>query len=162
MEIHGSDAKESGAPPRSPQSDHGMTLAAISRRIVGLIKEYYGKGPTKARTYHSGDLVVVLLAGGYTAVERTLLDEGQTKAVMDQRAAFQEVMRPHFKRVIEEELEREVVAFMSATHHDPDLSAEIFVLQPGERDGDEHSSHASRPEPAARAGTAAAPAPAGA
>jgi hypothetical protein len=47
---------------------------------------------------------------------------------MDQRAVFQDVMRPRFKRVIEEELQREVLAFMSAIHNDPDLNAELFVL----------------------------------
>ena len=106
----------------------GATLAVISRRIVALIKEHYGKGPTNTRTYHLGDLVVVLMRGGFTQVERTLIDDGRGEAVEVQRAAFQEVMRPQFKRVIEEELHREVAAFMSATHHDPDLNAEIFVL----------------------------------
>jgi uncharacterized protein YbcI len=107
---------------------HGSTLAAISRRIVALVKEYYGKGPTHARTYHFGDVVLVVLHGGYTPVEKTLLAGGQAQAVIDQRAVFQDVMRPRFKRVIEEELQREVLAFMSAIHHDPDLNAELFVL----------------------------------
>lgn len=106
------------------------TLAVISRRIVSLVKEYYGKGPTHARTYHFGDVVLVLLRGGYTPVEKTLLADGYVQAVRDQRAAFQEVMQPRFRRVIEEELRREVTAFMSTTHHDPDLNAELFVLAP--------------------------------
>jgi uncharacterized protein YbcI len=111
------------------RSEHGAAMAAISRRMVGLLKEYYGRGPTKARTYHSGDLVVVLLNTGYTQAERTLIEEGRTQTVMDLRGELQEVMRPRFKRVIEEELHREVLAFMSATHHDPDLDAELFILQ---------------------------------
>lgn len=118
--------------PALPESPHGTTLAIISRRIVALIKEYYGKGPTKARTYHLDDLVVVVLSGGYTPVERTLIEDGQAKAVLDQRAAFQEVMRPRFKQVIEEELRREVRAFMSTMHHDPDLNVELFMLAPEE------------------------------
>jgi uncharacterized protein YbcI len=104
-------------------------MGAISRRIVALIKEYYGKGPTSARTYHMGDLVVVLLVGGYTPVERTLIEEGRSQAVMDQRAAFQEAMRDRFRRVIEEEMQRGVAAFMSSMHHDPDLNVELFVLE---------------------------------
>jgi uncharacterized protein YbcI len=121
--------------PDGEQSAHGSTtMAAISRRIVALVKEYYGKGPTRARTYHMGDLVVVLLSGGYTPVERTLIEDGRSQAVMDQRAAFQEAMRPRFKRVIEEEMRRGVLAFMSTMHHDPDLNAELFVLEPAELD----------------------------
>jgi uncharacterized protein YbcI len=108
----------------------GPTLAAISRRIVGLIKEHYGKGPTNARTYHWGDVVVVLLSGGSTSVEKTLIEDGQEQAVIDQRHAFQEAMRPRYKRVVEEEMRREVIAFMSAFHHDPDINAEVFVLAP--------------------------------
>ena len=114
------------------QSAHGSTLAAISRRMVGLIKDYYGKGPTNARTYHWGELVVVLLSGGSTSVEKTLIADGQEQAVIDQRTAFQDAMRPRYKRVIEEEMRREVIAFMSAYHHDPDVNAEIFVLAPRE------------------------------
>jgi uncharacterized protein YbcI len=114
------------------QSEHGSTLAAISRRMVGLIKEHYGKGPTNARTYHWGELVVVLLSGGSTSVEKTLIADGQEQAVIDQRTAFQDAMRPRYKRVIEEEMRREVIAFMSAYHHDPDINAEIFVLAPRE------------------------------
>jgi uncharacterized protein YbcI len=114
------------------RSEHGAALAAISRRFVGLLKEYYGKGPTEARTYYWGNLVVVLMGGGYSQAEKTLIEEGRGKAVMDLRSELQEVMRGRFKLVIEEELRREVVAFMSATHHDPELNAELFVLLPPE------------------------------
>jgi uncharacterized protein YbcI len=159
-----SGAPRAGGRPSPAQSDHGATLAAISRRIVGLLKEHYGKGPTKARTYHMGDLLVVLLAGGYTPVEITLLDEGQAKTVMDQRAAFQEVMRPRFQQVIEEELQQEVTAFMSATHHDPDLSAEIFVLRPSDSGDDTPPRRAAggRARPPALAASAAIDSPDGA
>lgn len=128
------------APRRSGTGAPGSTLAVISRRIVGLVKEYYGKGPTNVRTYHFGDLVVVLMKGGYTPVERTLIDEGKSQAVIDQRSAFQDVMRPRFKRVIEEELERRVLAFMSTIHYDPDFNAELFVLAPDEHGGETGSS----------------------
>lgn len=112
------------------QSAHGSSLAAISRRMVALSKEYYGKGPTSARTYHLGDLVVVLLRGGYTPAEQALLQEGHTKAVLEQRAALHEVMRPRLKQVVEEELRRGVCAFMNTMHHDPDVNAELFLLEP--------------------------------
>jgi uncharacterized protein YbcI len=129
------ELKRRSALSPNPEEDQnanapGSPLAAISRRIVALVKEYYGKGPANARTYHLGDVVLVLLHGGYTPVEKTLLAGGQAQAVMDQRAVFQDVMRPRFKRVIEEELQREVLAFMSTIHHDPDLNAELFVLSP--------------------------------
>ncbi len=125
-------AVEHGERTESPSQ--GSHLAAVSRRIVGLVKQHYGKGPTGARTYQCGNLVVVLLAGGYTPVERTLIASGRPDAVSAQRGAFQEAMRPLFKRVVEEELRRPVIAFMSASHNDPDLSAELFILE--DEDGD--------------------------
>src|SRR5262249_48183940 len=67
-----------------------------------------------------------------TSVEKTLLEHGHEKAVADQRAAFQDAMRPQFKRVVEEEMHRRVLAFMSSTHSNQDLSAELFVLAPPE------------------------------
>lgn len=126
--LIGMSAPEATSDASEGQSAHGSTLAAISRRMVGLIKDYYGKGPTNARTYHWGELVVVLLSGGSTSVEKTLIADGNEQAVIDQRTAFQDAMRPRYKRVIEEEMRREVIAFMSAYHHDPDVNAEIFVL----------------------------------
>jgi uncharacterized protein YbcI len=108
----------------------GEALSAISRRVVGLLKEHSGKGPVKARAYYWNDLLVVMMTDGYTTVENTLLRQGRTKIVMDQRAEFHEVMIPHFKLVIEQELEREVVACMNSSHYAPDLNAELFVLAP--------------------------------
>jgi uncharacterized protein YbcI len=125
--VSGADGATAAA-EKATRTPHGSTLAAISRRIVGLVKEHYGKGPSHARTYHWDDLVVVMLDGGYTSVEKTLLEHGHEKEVADQRAAFQAAMRPQFKRVVEEEMRRQVTAFMSMTHADPDLSVELFVL----------------------------------
>jgi uncharacterized protein YbcI len=108
----------------------GDPLANAARRIVQLQKAHYGKGPTRARTYMNDDLVVVLLRDGLTRLEQTLVDENKEDAVLDQRRAFQEVMRTRFTAVIEEEFGRTVIAMMSANHVDPNLSAEIFVLEP--------------------------------
>ncbi len=108
----------------------GEALSAISRRVVGLLKEHSGKGPVKARAYYWNDLLVVMMTDGYTTVENTLLSQGRSKTVMEQRAEFHEVMIPHFKLVIEQELGREVVACMNSSHYAPDLNAELFVLAP--------------------------------
>ncbi len=107
----------------------GDARGSISRRIVQLHKEFYGKGPTKAKTYINGDLVVVLMRGGFTRVEETLLQEGRGDSVIQQRADFQSVMVDRFKEVIEDETGRKVVAMMSGSHQHPDLLGEMFVLE---------------------------------
>jgi uncharacterized protein YbcI len=135
-------------PEDSPAPDGrqtvGDTRGNISRRIVQLHKEFYGRGPEKAKTYVIGDLVVVLMRGGFTPVEETLLKEGRGASVIQQRSDFQDVMVDRFTGVIEEETGRKVVAMMSGSHQHPDLLAEMFVLESSDVLEDE-------PAPASRA-----------
>lgn len=106
----------------------GEIRTRISDGIVSLFKEYYGRGPDRAKTYYYDDCVVCLLRGGYTRVEQTLLDNERGDAVIEQRMAFQEVMNPRFQEVVAEATGRKVVGFMSGNHQDPDLICEVFVL----------------------------------
>ena len=100
----------------------------ISRRIVALHKEFYGKGPERAKTYFVDDAVFLLMRGGFSKVEETLLAEGRGDAVIRQRMEFQEAMLERFGEVIQEETGRKVVAFMSGSHQEPDVTSEIFIL----------------------------------
>ena len=109
---------------------HGDVLTAISDGLVGLLKEYYGHGPTRAKSYYEDDLVVCVLRGGFTRVEQTLLDGGRGPAVIHQRMEFQDLMRKRFEHVIEQATGRPVVGFMSGNQQDPDLMCEVFVLGP--------------------------------
>jgi uncharacterized protein YbcI len=76
------------------------------------------------------DTVVSILKGGFTRVERTLLETGQLESVYQMRRSFQQVMEDEFRRVVEEATGRKVIAYMSSIHVDPDLAVEIFVLEP--------------------------------
>jgi uncharacterized protein YbcI len=113
-------------------AQRGDILTAISDGLVALLKEYYGRGPTRTKTYYEDDLVVCLLRGGFTRVEKTLLDGGRSTAVIQQRMAFQEVMRDRFEAVIEEATGRRVIGFMSGNQQDPDMICEVFVLAPSD------------------------------
>jgi uncharacterized protein YbcI len=105
-------------------------LAAISEALVGLHREYYGKGPTKAKTFLVNDTVLCMLKGGFTVVEKTLIDNGRQQAVHDIRHSFQAAMEERFTNVVEDALGRNVIAYMSQVHTDPDIAAELFVLEP--------------------------------
>jgi uncharacterized protein YbcI len=98
--------------------------------MVALLREFYGRGPSRTKTYYQDDLVVCVLRGGFSRVEQTLLDGGHGAAVIQQRMAFQEVMRDRFARVIEAATGRSVIGFMSGNQQDPDLMCEVFVLAP--------------------------------
>jgi uncharacterized protein YbcI len=119
-------------PSDSTASRRGDTRTAISDGMVALLKDYYGVGPSQAKTYYHDDLVVCLMRGGFTRVEQTLLEGGRTAAVIQQRMEFQEVMRDRFVAVIEDATGRQVVGFMSGNQQDPDMICEVFVLAPTE------------------------------
>jgi len=116
----------------TPHSTAGDVRTAISDGLVALLKDYYGRGPEKAKTYVSDDLVVCLLRGGFTRVEQTLFDGGHGEDVIRQRMAFQNVMRDRFEQVVERATGRRVVGFMSGNHQDPDMICEVFVLAPND------------------------------
>lgn len=112
------------------ETTHGETLARISTGLVQLHSRYYGKGPTKAKTHMVNDTVISILRGGFTTVERTLIEQGNVDAVYDMRRSFQMAMEEQFTAVVEEATGRKVIAYMSQIHQDPDLAVEIFVLEP--------------------------------
>jgi uncharacterized protein YbcI len=113
-----------------PSSAGGELLAGISTGLVQLHRRYYGKGPTKAKTFLVNDTVICVLRGGFTTVERTLIDDGNAEAVYRIRRDFQHAMEGHFTSVVEGAVGRKVVAYMSQIHQDPDLAVELFVLEP--------------------------------
>ncbi len=105
-------------------------LTAISDGIVALMKEYYGRGPTRTKTYYEDDLVVCLMRGGFSRVEQTLLEGGRGSAVIQQRMEYQELMRERFADVIEQATGRRVIGFMSGNQQNPDVMSELFILAP--------------------------------
>jgi uncharacterized protein YbcI len=107
----------------------GQLLAAISNRVVAILREHYGRGPMKAKTYALDDLIVVVMRGsGFTALEKTIMDSGEPDRVVAMRHDFQRVMTKRFTETIEELTGRNVVAFLSQAHVDPDITMEIFFV----------------------------------
>ena len=108
----------------------GEQLGDISRAFVQVYKDCYGKGPTDARTYLAGDLVVCLLQGGFLRGEKTLRDAGRGEAVSDTREAVQAVMRQRLIDTIEDVTDRKVITFISGVDVQTETNAELFVLEP--------------------------------
>jgi uncharacterized protein YbcI len=115
-------------------NQHRSASSLISNGISRLHREYYGRGPTSVRTVFGHDHVVTFLEDMYTPVERTLLAAGEVEAVRTTRRAFQRAMEAKFVEVVEQATGRTVRAFLSETHVDRDISAEIFVLERDEKD----------------------------
>jgi uncharacterized protein YbcI len=106
----------------------GEMRAMISKEIVRLQAEYYGKGPTKAKTYIVDDLVVVVLEESFTRAEKTLAERGEREAIQHIRRRFQQAMADSFTSVVEQATGRRVRAFLSETDIAQDVSVETFLL----------------------------------
>ena len=126
MVARGHDRDSYGAEAHT----RGEMLGTISSGLVHLHVRFYGKGPTKAKTYMVDDTVMCMLEGGFTIVERTLIDDGKAGDVERIRRAFQQTMEAQFTGLVEAATGRAVVAYMSQVHSDPDLAVELFVLEP--------------------------------
>lgn len=92
------------------------------------MREYTGRGPTKARTTIRDNVVVVMLGQTLTKREQVLVDKGRGENVLVLRQECQEAMRGESSDKIAELTGRNVVAMMSANHLTPDLAAGIYVL----------------------------------
>src|SRR4051812_31891889 len=107
----------------------GRLLAAISTTIVGILREHYGRGPMKAKTYALDDIIVCVMRGsGFTPLEQTIMDSGNPDGVIAMREDFQRVMADRYKEAIEELTGRKVLAFLSQAHVEPDITMEIFFI----------------------------------
>jgi uncharacterized protein YbcI len=124
------------AEPTSAVQQNGR--AKISEGAVGLFRRFFGRGPTQARTYVQGDLVTVELRNTLTEAENRLIAMGVADDVLALRRRAQQAIRNELTALVEEQLGRKVVAFLSDQSLDPDIAVEVFVLErsePGEGGG---------------------------
>jgi len=105
----------------------GKLLAEITNRIVALMREHYGRGPIKAKTYVLDNLIVCVLSDGFTAIERTMMEGGEPERVLEMRRDFQRMMKVRYSAMVEELTGRKVLAFLSQAHIEPDLTIEMFL-----------------------------------
>src|ERR1700710_708370 len=115
--------------PVSPvTTTDGPLTAAISNAVVGLLRDFTGRGPTQARTTIGSDTIVVTLRDSLTKAERTLAQRGQELQVLAMRRAFQNTMRDDMIAAVEQLTGRSVEAFLSDNLHQPDVAVEIFLM----------------------------------
>jgi uncharacterized protein YbcI len=114
------------------QRENQSPSAKIATSAVQVLHEYTGRGPTKAKTTISETLATVLFGDTLTTGERTLVEHGHADRVLQVRYDYQLTMRDDLIGIVERELDRTVIAFMSQNHIDPDLAIEVFVLEPAD------------------------------
>jgi uncharacterized protein YbcI len=119
------------------QTQRGSISAEISTAAVKLVAEYTGRGPTKAHTVINRDTVLIVLGDTLTKGERSLAQMGMSDHVLQTRRHYQTAMREDLTKEVEARTGRKVIAFMSDNHLDPDVAAEVLVLEPQSQDGSE-------------------------
>jgi uncharacterized protein YbcI len=112
------------------RSERGRQASAVGTAITRLHREHYGRGATITRTVFQRNYIIAFLEDIYTPVEKTLLKDGQQEGVKQTRQLFQMAMRAEFSAAVEEITGRKVIQFMSQVAFDPDMAAEVFVLEP--------------------------------
>jgi uncharacterized protein YbcI len=136
--MDGADTTPGPAPERAPEPASGgmrtgidgAVRAAISRAIVRIHAEHYGKGATQAKTYAFDNLIVTVLRDVFTTVERTLIELERPDTVREVRTTFQTMMRESFVAAVEELTGRRVESFMSQVDPGNGMGVEVFVLVP--------------------------------
>jgi uncharacterized protein YbcI len=118
---------------RMPQDAGGSLRTAVANAMVGMKKQLYGRGPTAAKAWILDDYVFVVLEGGLTRNEETLLADGKADLVRDYRLSFQETVGATAMGAVEELVGRRVLTYHSQIVFDPPRTFEIFVLEPHPR-----------------------------
>lgn len=125
MPAPGNDAAPESAIDVAPDRSSRQQIA---NAIARAYKSQYGKGPENIRVHLTGDTVFAVLRGGFSIVEESLRQAGQSVAVRDQRRAFGDMIAPSLGVAVGEIVDREVVTVLADTSQDPDLGAIVFVL----------------------------------
>ena len=113
-----------------PDEPGGSVRAALANAMVGMKKQYYGRGPTAAKAWLLDDYVFVALEGGLARNEETMLADGKQDDVRRYRLSFQETMGETVMTAVAEITGRRVLTYHSQIVFDPVRTFEIFVLEP--------------------------------
>ncbi len=115
---------------RQRDPDQGQNLLLqISNAMVRLQKEFFGKGPTKAKSYMFDDLLLIVMREGMTTAERTMLEFGHPEQVRQFRQLYQDEMTERLTGMVQDLTGRKVINYQSQVMFDPDLVLEIFVFE---------------------------------
>ena len=113
-----------------PDEPGGTVRAALANAMVGMKKQFYGRGPTAAKAWILDDYVFVALEGGLTRNEETLLADGKDELVRTYRLSFQETMETVVTGAVTEITGRRVLTYHSQIVFNPTRTFEMFVLEP--------------------------------
>jgi uncharacterized protein YbcI len=116
--------------PAKPRVRGESPSATISAEIVGLLKAFTGRGPTRAKTHLHDDCVLVVMREAHTVSEGSMATAGLQREVAQARVDLAEDQRQKFIEVVEQATGRRVISFLTSSHQDPSILVAVFVLEP--------------------------------
>jgi uncharacterized protein YbcI len=126
-EASAEDEVENHSPARDARPGQ---LTQVTRAMVAIYKDQFGRGPTHARSHYAGpDMIVCALEDTLTPIERTLVAIGEHQRLRDIRALFQHTAEDAFRSAVEEITGRNVIAFSSGFDTRADVATEVFLLE---------------------------------
>ena len=118
-----------GVPNPAHERETGPDLlAAISREMVRAMKTFYGKGPVKAKSYLIDDFLLVVMRGGQTPAEETMIEAGREDSVRSFRQEFENEMAERLIGTVEQLTGRKVVTYQSQILFKPAIVCELFFF----------------------------------
>jgi uncharacterized protein YbcI len=115
--------------PQDPLPARGNTLERLSSEMVRLQKKFWGRGPDSAKSYLVDDLLFIVMRGGMTVAEQSMLDSGRQDSVRTTRQEFEDDMAGRLRGMVEEVTGRTVLTYQSQILFEPEMVIETFVFE---------------------------------
>jgi uncharacterized protein YbcI len=125
------------ADPATTTAPEQGLLAKISTEVVRTLKDSFGKGPLKAKSYMLDDFLLVVMRGGVTVAEQTMLDRGHSDLVRQFRQTYQNEIGDHLVAKIEALTGRKVVNYQSQILFEPHIVMEVFFFEDEDPDAED-------------------------
>jgi uncharacterized protein YbcI len=124
------DPRASEGPDVAAPALGGSQRTALENAVVGVFKQYFGRGPTAAKAWLLDDYVLVVLEEGLTRSEETLVADGKEDEVRRFRLTFEQTVAEEAMSAVSRVIGRNVISYHSQIVFHPTRSFEIFVLEP--------------------------------
>lgn len=140
----------------APGRAQGAMLSEVSNEMVRLHKRYWGRGAVEAKSYLFDDFLLIIMRGGLTVAEESMLAAGHHDEVRAFRQVWQNDMTGILTGMVAERTGRNVVNYQSQVMFDPDVVMEIFMFA---KDGDDEPAATAVTKPDVIGGSVGAAAP---
>jgi uncharacterized protein YbcI len=98
--------------------------------MAAAFRRTWGRGPIKTNAHWAGpNMLVVLLENGHNDEEKAIRAAGHIQHLLEGRQLLARILEHELSAIVEDATGRKVSTMISGTRLDPDLSAEVFVLE---------------------------------